>query len=131
MRTKSFLWLMACVLTAWVTACGSSSYSSQSTTAAAPANTSGSPASSAAASTAKITIDNFQFTSPQSVAPGATVTVVNSDQAEHSVTADQGNAFNVDIEGSKSATFTAPTQPGTYAYHCSYHPMMHGQLIVQ
>jgi plastocyanin len=59
------------------------------------------------------------------------VTVVNSDGAEHSVTADSGSAFNVEVDGKGTATFTAPTQPGTYAYRCTYHPSMHGQLIVQ
>lgn len=80
---------------------------------------------------ATITITDFTFKSPPSVSPGATIAVKNSDPAEHSVTADSGGAFNVDIESGESATFTAPTTPGTYDYHCSYHPMMHGQLIVK
>jgi plastocyanin len=79
----------------------------------------------------KITISNFTFTSPQSVAPGSTVAIINSDSAEHSVTADQGGAFNVDVDGNGTATLIAPTAPGTYAYHCTYHPMMHGQLVVR
>ena len=82
------------------------------------------------ASGATIAISGMKFTSPASVAPGATVTVTNSDGAEHTVTADAGNAFNVEVEGKETATFTAPTQPGTYAFHCTYHPTMHGQLIV-
>jgi plastocyanin len=102
-------------------ACGSSSTPQSPSTPAAPV----------AAATATITIDNFQYTSPPSVSPGATVAVKNADSMEHSVTADSGNAFSVDIEGGRSATFTAPTTPGTYDYHCSYHPMMHGQLIVK
>jgi plastocyanin len=77
-----------------------------------------------------IVISGMKFPAPVSVAPGATVTVTNSDGAEHTVTADAGNAFNVEIEGKETATFTAPTQPGTYAYHCTYHPTMHGELIV-
>jgi plastocyanin len=101
-------------------ACGSSSTPQPASTAAP-----------VAAATATITIDNFQFASPPSVTPGATVAVKNADPMEHSVTADSGNAFSVDIEGGESATFTAPTTPGTYDYHCSYHPMMHGQLIVK
>jgi len=72
----------------------------------------------------------MKFGAPLTVAPGATVTVVNSDSAEHSVTADTDKAFDVDIDGKGTATFTAPTKPGTYAYHCSYHPSMHGELVV-
>jgi plastocyanin len=26
---------------------------------------------------------------------------------------------------------TAPSQPGEYPFHCSYHPNMHGTLIVK
>ncbi len=126
-RLRRLCLLIACMLTALVAACGSSQNMHQ--TATAPSTASSAVASAPAA--AKIIISNFQFTSPQSVAPGSTVAVVNSDSAEHSVTADQGGKFNVDVDGNGTATFTAPTQPGTYAYHCSYHSMMHGQLIVR
>jgi plastocyanin len=124
--------VLALLLTAVVAACGSSK-STQSTTEASATSeaTASSPASAEQASGATITIANFQFTSPPSVSPGATVTVKNADSVEHSVTADSGKKFDVDIEGNETATFTAPSEPGTYAYHCSYHPMMHGELIVQ
>ena len=59
------------------------------------------------------------------------MTVVNADGAEHTVTADSGSAFNAEVSGKGTTTFTAPTQPGTYAFHCTYHPMMHGRLTVQ
>ena len=85
----------------------------------------------AAAPAATITIENFTFNTPASVPAGATIAVKNSDPAEHSVTADSGNTFNVEIEGGETKTFTAPSQPGSYPYHCSYHPMMHGTLVVK
>jgi plastocyanin len=99
----------------------------------APPSTSSSPASPTAmqASGPTISIADFKFSSPPAVPPGAKVTVTNSDGAEHTVTADSGNAFDVEVDGKGTATLTAPSQPGTYAYHCNYHPMMHGQLIVQ
>lgn len=127
-RLGRLLLLIACMLTTLLAACGSPQDTHQTASAT---STPTDAAASGASSTAKITISNFQFASPQSVAPGSTVAVVNSDAAEHSVTADQGGTFNVDVDGNGTATFTAPTQPGTYAYHCSYHPMMHGQLIVR
>lgn len=109
-----------------LTACSSgTTTSTPESTAAAPAAT-----STTAPAGPTITIADMQFGSPLTVAPGATVTVVNSDGPEHSVTADSGNAFDVDIDGKGTATFTAPTKPGTYAYHCTYHPSMHGQLVV-
>jgi plastocyanin len=87
------------------------------------------PAASAAAS---ITIKDFGYGPPVTVAPGATVTVTNQDSARHTVTADEGSAFNVDVQGSGgTGTFTAPATPGSYAYHCDFHPGMHGSLVVK
>jgi plastocyanin len=86
------------------------------------------PASSAAA----ITIRDFAYGPPLVVSAGAAVTVTNMDGAEHTVTADDGPAFDVDVKGSGgTATFTAPSTPGTYAFHCTFHPGMHGTLTVK
>ena len=110
--------------------------SSGTTTTASPESPSAASSTAAASATAtaagpKISIADMKFSAPLTVTPGATVTVVNSDSVEHTVTADSGNAFNAEVGDNGTATFTAPTQPGTYAYHCAYHPSMHGQLIVQ
>jgi plastocyanin len=81
---------------------------------------------------AAISIRDFAYGEPITVSPGAVVTVTNTDTAEHTVTADQGAAFDVEVkENGGTATFTAPSQPGTYAFHCTYHPNMHGMLTVQ
>jgi plastocyanin len=91
-----------------------------------------SAANSAASSTAAITISGFAYGSPLVVPAGATVTVTNMDSAEHTVTADNGSAFNVEIKGNGgAATFKAPSTPGTYAFHCTYHSNMHGSLTVK
>ena len=116
----------------FVTGCSSGT----TTTTASPESPSAASSNAAASATAtaagpKISIADMKFSAPLTVTPGATVTVVNSDSVEHTVTADSGNAFNAEVGDNGTATFTAPTQPGTYAYHCTYHPMMHGQLIVQ
>ena len=115
---NKLLLIAACTIMA-ATACGGSPKTAPSS--AAPA---GPPA-------ATITIDNFTFDSPASVPAGATIAVKNADPAEHSVTADKDNTFNVEVEAGETAQFTAPTQPGSYPYHCSYHPMMHGTLVVK
>ncbi len=72
---------------------------------------------------------------PVVVKPGARVTVTNLDDAVihlipgHSVTADSG-AFNTGIFfGTK--TFTAPSKPGVYRFHCEVHFFMHGVLVVR
>src|ERR1700730_10682769 len=50
----------------------------------------------------------------------------------HTVRADENNLFDIVISGSGGIeNFTAPTTPGTYAFHCKYHANMHGVLTVQ
>src|SRR6478672_7526222 len=89
------------------------------------------PTAGTAAATATITIKDFAYGDPLTVAPGAAVTVTNMDAAAHTVTADEGSAFDAQVKGGGTATFTAPTKPGSYAYHCTYHPGMHGTLVVK
>jgi plastocyanin len=78
-----------------------------------------------------ITIKNFTFSSPSTVTPGASVMVTNQDNEAHTLTADTPGAFNIKIDPGKSATFTAPTKPGNYPYHCNFHSNMHGTLTVR
>jgi plastocyanin len=94
---------------------------------------SGGPSSSGPTSAANgpvITIKDFTFTTPASVSPGATITVKNLDNTAHTVTADNGNAFD-DQAPTGNSTFTAPTKPGSYPFHCTFHPEMHGVLVVR
>ncbi|MCG2624457.1 cupredoxin domain-containing protein [Arthrobacter sp. I2-34] len=85
-----------------------------------------------AAAAAVITISDFAFQTPASVPAGATVTVTNKDTVEHTVTADTGSAFNVEVKANGgTATFTAPSKAGSYPFHCSIHPQMLGTLTVK
>jgi plastocyanin len=114
--------------------CGSSSSSATS-----PAATSSAPStrqSSASSSTpsaagAQITITSFTFKTPPTVKPGQKLTVTNSDSVEHTVTSDDGKSFDVTVAANGTATVTAPTKPGTYPFHCTVHPQMHGSLVVK
>jgi plastocyanin len=89
-----------------------------------------SKSSSSGSGSGQITIDSSFNFSTASVPAGSTVTVKNDSTTEHTVTADTGNAFNVTVDGGKTATFTAPSKPGTYKYHCNIHSFMHGTLTV-
>jgi len=103
-----------------------------STTTGASATTASSGASTSPSAGAAITIKNFAYGPTLEVAAGSNVTVTNTDSAAHTVTADQGGAFDVTVKGSGgTATFTAPGTPGTYTYHCTFHPNMHGTLVVK
>ncbi len=128
-RKLSSLWVLLILLGAGGCAGGSGSPASTSAPPPGPAYGAGPTAGTAAATT--ITIKDFAYGDPLTVAPGAAVTVTNMDAAAHTVTADEGSAFDAQVKGGGTATFTAPTKPGSYAYHCTYHPGMHGTLVVK
>jgi plastocyanin len=71
------------------------------------------------------------FGEPLVVSPGATITIVNKDSVEHSVTSKPDAGFSTDVDAGEQKTFTAPAQPGTYPFVCRYHPNMKGTLTVQ
>jgi len=120
-----------------LTACGGSRQSPS-----APATTTGSvietpysstpSATTAQAAASEIVISNFGYIVPTAVSPGQQVTIVNKDEANHTVTADANDAFDARVSGGGgTTTFTAPTTPGSYPFHCKYHDTMHGSLTVQ
>lgn len=75
-------------------------------------------------------ISGFSFGTALTVKAGTKITVKNADAITHTVTADDGKSFNVSVNGNGSGTFTAPSKPGTYTFHCTIHPQMHGTLTV-
>lgn len=90
------------------------------------------PARSAPASApATIMIKNFAYRGPASVASGAMVTLTNKDRVAHTVTSDTGALFDAVLQPGASVTFKAPTVPGSYAYHCTFHANMHGSVVVK
>lgn len=78
---------------------------------------------------ATVDIGNFTFSAPV-VAPGATVTVTNRDPHPHTVTGDDGSFQSQTVEAGATGTFVAPSVPGTYTFHCDFHPQMSGTLTV-
>ena len=76
-----------------------------------------------------VAIENFAFVPPNlSVVSGTTVTWTNTDQVQHTVSSDDGHAFESSAFGQgQQFQFTAAA-PGTYT--CRIHPFMHGTLTV-
>jgi plastocyanin len=144
MKRFSIFFAAMCLVAAFATACGGSSDTKQeqgtgtatmtaspTATAASPTATAEAPTGPAAAGAAIITIASNSFGEPITVPPGAQITIKNDDSAEHSVTSDTAGKFDVEVEGKEQGTLTAPIEPGEYAFHCTYHPSMHGTLIVK
>jgi plastocyanin len=122
-----FLAAMA-LIGALITGCGGSGGSSKSSGTGAASASESSPAAAAGPT---ITIANMAYGQPITVPPGSEVNIANNDSVEHSVTSDTSGAFSQDVEANEKAKLTAPSQPGEYAFHCKYHPNMHGTLIVK
>jgi plastocyanin len=144
-RTGSMFGLAAAVALLVLSGCGTPGMTGSDTTAqptltqqfpsAPPATTEGTPStpgtgSSPAAAAAKILIKDFKYQGPDTVSPGAEITVTNEDIEAHTITADRGGSFDANIKPG-TGTFTAPTEPGTYTYHCNFHATMKGTLTVK
>jgi len=87
------------------------------------------PAAPAAPASGSLEISGFQF-GAATVGAGGQVTVSNRDGAPHTATADDGSFDSGQIDGSGTGAFVAPSQPGTYSFHCEIHPDMSGTLTV-
>jgi plastocyanin len=62
---------------------------------------------------------------------GTRVTWTNNGAVIHTVTADGGRTFESGNMAPEARFSFTPTAPGTFSYHCTYHPWMKGTLIVQ
>jgi len=79
-----------------------------------------------------ISIKDFKYAVPASVAPGAKVTVKNDDAQNHTLTSAPKGSFAVTANGGGgTATFTAPSKPGSYKFTCDFHADMSGTLVVK
>jgi plastocyanin len=122
------LLVAAAAVVASIAGCGSSDSSQSAQGAAKP---SASQQSAPSAGGAAVTIDNFKFVPASLTVSRQTITVANRDATAHTITADDAKSFDTgNIDAGSSATISLP-KPGTYKYHCSIHPFMHGTIVVK
>jgi plastocyanin len=77
-----------------------------------------------------VAIQGFAFgPAAITVRPGTTVTWTQQDEDQHTVTADDGSFTSSPLTTGQTFTHTFAA-PGTYRYHCSIHPFMHGTVVV-
>jgi plastocyanin len=90
----------------------------------------GSSITNPSAAAASVSIKNFAFSPALLTARvGDTITIMNNDTLDHTVT-DSGGAFDTGhIAPGKTKTITI-TKAGTYAYHCNIHSFMKGTIQV-
>jgi plastocyanin len=92
----------------------------------------GEPVAHATASGNQLGISGFKFRPGSlTVDPGGRITITNRDGTAHTVTADNGRSFDTgNIDPGAAATVTL-SKAGTYAFHCTIHPFMHGTFVVR
>ncbi len=137
MHRLRFLLLSVTLLAFGVTACGTSTKASAPTATSAtiatlPRSATTPPSESVGGPAITISSRGTVFAfSTSSVKVGATVRIKNNTAAQHTVTADTtGGGFDVTVDANAMATFTAPSKPGAYAFHCNIHNYMMGTLTV-
>lgn len=63
------------------------------------------------------------------VKPGQTIQFTNVSNVAHTVT---GNGFDSGSIPNNNGRFKLSfSKPGSYHYYCTYHPLMHGTVVVQ
>lgn len=98
---------------------------SSSTTAAKAARAKGGPVTD-------LTATDFSYTptAPNLAADGATIHVVNDGAVQHNLTV-EGLKVDQDLPPGKSSDINVSAKPGTYQFHCEYHPTtMKGTITV-
>lgn len=78
----------------------------------------------------RVKIMNFSFLPARiEVSPGTRVVWTNEDSDPHTVTTDR-RGFSSQALDTGQAYARVLTNAGTFAYHCTIHPFMHGTVIV-
>jgi plastocyanin len=79
----------------------------------------------------RVQIRNFAFLPAHIVvSPGTRVLWTNEDEEPHTVVSDT-RAWSSEALETGSRFIQVMSQPGTFTYHCSIHPYMHGSVEVQ
>lgn len=102
--------------------------------AAAPSSSGGGggstgPARGGAGKTVKVKIADFKYKPVQvTVKAGTKVAWSDTDSSNHTVTGKGFDTGSISKGQTKSVTFK---KPGTYKYMCTFHPFMHGTIVVK
>lgn len=94
-----------------------------------PATVVGAPADGVSAATVELV--RFAFVPGQvEIAAGEIVAFVNADQTLHTVTAEDGRSFDVELGGRGTVAHVRFDEPGVYDFACRPHEFMTGTVTV-
>ena len=101
-------------------------------TNSASSTSSNSSAASSATETNSVTVENFAFNPITiKVKLGTTVTWTNKDPVHHTVTGDDSTInLSSNLIGQGETYSYTFNKVGSFTYHCTPHPYMHGTVIV-
>lgn len=103
--------------------------SASGSSAPPPSSASGSTAKGGAVKTAKVTITDFKYVPATiTVKSGAKIAWTDRDGANHTATGTGFDTGSISKGQTKTVTFK---RAGTYRYTCSFHPFMHGTVVVR
>jgi plastocyanin len=127
MHLRAISVLTVALAAAAVAGCGGSDDNSSSSSSTTPT-----AAAQPAASAGKVDIASFKYMpATVTVKAGSKVTFTNSDSAEHTATSDTSGAFDTGTLKQGATKPVSLANPGRYAYHCDFHPFMHGVVVVR
>jgi len=79
----------------------------------------------------EVSIVKLQFKPTKAtIKVGETVIWTNNDERDHTVVADDGSFKSPNIKSGETFQFTF-NKAGKFLYHCTYHPRMKGEIIVE
>ena len=121
--------ILAATLATFALTLGAAACSSDDDGGGNASDSSSAAASSGEAGTAIVIRDFAYEPETLSASVGDTITIRNTDDTDHTVTADDGPIDTGDIAGDGTATIDL-TEAGTIPYHCDIHNYMTGTIRV-
>jgi plastocyanin len=102
------------------------------TTTTTQASEQSSPSSQGLAIKHDVKISGFAFSPSQlTIGKGQTVVWTNYDSTAHTISFDSSAVPSSDTINKGETYAYSFTETGTYSYHCSIHPSMKGEIIVE
>ena len=129
---RSLRVVLALTILALASACGGYSAPAPSPAPApAPTPTPGGSSSSVLIPVSAESLGNRAFMPDElDIAPGSTVTWMNTDAVSHTSTSDGASWTSGTLAPGRQFSFTFQAA-GTFPYHCSIHPGMVGRIVVR